>query len=478
MLIGAAEDFVKQPDPVLAKENMDLAALAGFDSVRVTAVWSGESEPSATELGLLQNASLAAQLTGIQLFVAVYPRGSRWTPLTEPARAQFAGFAAALARALPLVTNFIVGNEPNLNRFWMPQFNLDGSDAAAPAYAALLARTYDALKAVSPRINVIGGALAPRGEDRQSSARHTQSPPRFISDLGIAYRASRRTAPLMDMFAFHPYQGGSPTVPRPNSKAVGISDYGRLVALLGRAFDGTRQLGSRLPILYAEYGVESQIPPHLAILYTGREPTTTRPVDEATQAAYYRQAIELAHCQPTVRGIILFHVADEQPLEGWQSGVFYADRGPKTNLATVRNVLAESRRGALVRCTGVVHVPLKARLVFPSSASVAARRLGVTVQCDINCAYRARLERLPRSSPTLTVRGRATANVARRTSLARKRLAPGLYRFRVSVAATIPRSKPIVRVSRPFRVGAATRRAASRRARVTERRPKRGRQTP
>ena len=34
----------------------------------------------------------------------------------------------------------IVGNEPNLNRYWLPQFNDDGIDAAAPAYETLLAR--------------------------------------------------------------------------------------------------------------------------------------------------------------------------------------------------------------------------------------------------------------------------------------------------------------------------------------------------
>ena len=41
----------------------------------------------------------------------------------------------------------IVGNEPNLNLFWMPQFDPSGGDAAAAAYEQLLATTYDALEA-------------------------------------------------------------------------------------------------------------------------------------------------------------------------------------------------------------------------------------------------------------------------------------------------------------------------------------------
>ena len=62
---------------------------------------------------------------------------------------------------LPSVDDVIVGNEPNLNRFWLPQFNPDGTNAAAPAYLALLARSYDALKAVDPTVRVWGGASLP-----------------------------------------------------------------------------------------------------------------------------------------------------------------------------------------------------------------------------------------------------------------------------------------------------------------------------
>ena len=457
MLIGVADDFVKQPDPALAKMNMDLAALAGFDSLRVTAAWSpGQTSPSPTELELLRNAAIAAQLGGMQLFLAVYPRGSSVTPLTDAARGEFASFAASIARSIPLVTHFIVGNEPNLNRFWMPQFNLDGTDAAAPAYAALLARTYDALKAVSPRVTVIGGALAARGEDNPSSTRHTQSPGRFISDLGDAYRASGRKRPLMDVFAFHPYPPGAgapPTVPHPNSRAIGLADYGRLVALLGRAFDGTAQRGSTLPILYAEFGVESQIPLERAPFYTGKEPASTRPVDEATQATYYRQAIELAHCQPTVRGIFYFLVVDEQPLERWQSGAYYTDYAPEGNLETRRLVSDASRRGRLTRCSRPLGVPLKPLVRFPAPAAITAGRTAIRLTCDLNCSYVARLERMPARSAVVTVRGRAVADRVRNISFARRTLSPGLYRFRVQVAAMLPGAAPVARSSRSFRAG-------------------------
>ena len=208
----------------------------------------------------------------------------------------------------------IVGNEPNLNRFWLPQFNPDGTDAAAPAYLALLARSYDALKAVDPAMRVWGGALAPRGVDRPGTGRDTHSPVAFLKDMGTAYRASGRTLPIMDGLAFHPYadsSGQSPDTPHPNSTTIGLADYDRLIQTLATAFDGSAQAGSALPVLYDEFGVESQIPAGKAKPYTGAEPATTSPVDEITQGAYYAQALQLAFCQPNVIGILLFHSQDE-----------------------------------------------------------------------------------------------------------------------------------------------------------------------
>ena len=121
MVVGAAEDIVKQPDLVAAKAQMTLVRLAGLDSVRVTAIWDpGQTRLSTTETAVFRNVVAAAQLSGIRVIVSVYHFGSRTTPLTDEARADFARFAAAIARAFPSVREFVIGNEPNLNRFWLP----------------------------------------------------------------------------------------------------------------------------------------------------------------------------------------------------------------------------------------------------------------------------------------------------------------------------------------------------------------------
>ena len=100
----------------------------------------------------------------------------------------------------------IVGNEPNLNRFWMPQFDVRGKGASAPAYLRLLAATRTTRSRRPRRTSrVWGGALAPRGIDRPYTGRDTISPTRFLRELGEAYRKSSRAEPIMDGFSFHPY---------------------------------------------------------------------------------------------------------------------------------------------------------------------------------------------------------------------------------------------------------------------------------
>ena len=158
----------------------------------------------------------------------------------------------------------------------------------------------------------------------------------------------------MDALALHPYEDNSSVAPidgvHPNSTTIALADYDKLVTLLGSVFAGTAQRGSTLPIYYDEFGVETQIPPAKAGLYTGQEPVmTVKPVPEAVQGAYYRQAVELAFCQPNVRGMFLFHAIDEPDLNRWQSGLFYVDRSAKSDLGRVRAAISQAHRGVVAK---------------------------------------------------------------------------------------------------------------------------------
>jgi hypothetical protein len=457
MMFGTADDVVKSQDTSVAHAQMDLLKLAGMDTVRVTTIWKpGEKELAPVEAIVLRNAVDAGKIAGVRVVVTVMHAGSRTTPLTPEAQQEFATFTADVARRLPGVRDFIVANEPNLNRFWMPQYDpLNGASVSAGAYVSLLAQTYDAIKAVRPFTTVYGGALAPRGIDRPGTGRDTHSPTKFIRDMGAAYRASGRAVPIMDAFAFHPYADNSsqpPDFPHPNSTVIGIADYGKLVALLAEAFDGTAQHGSTLPILYDEFGVETTIPGEKERLYVGNEPTTTKPVDDATQAAYYRKGLELSFCQPNVLGYLTFHAVDEKERLAWQSGLYYADGSPKASLAAVRTSFGDARRGIVAQCEGLQLTP-QMSIVFPSAARLKQRSFKVTFSCPIDCSYTIRLERLPYLTPVVVRAGSAIGRTqyAQNYRFARP-LARGTYRFAVHAEAVMNAGPPFDATSAALRI--------------------------
>jgi hypothetical protein len=353
--VGVLEDAVKWSDPKLADERVAFANRAGFNALNVTTAWTpGQTKPDPGELEILRNVAKASQSNRLQLLITVYAPRPRYAPMSDALQTQYADYLATLARELPSADGFAVWNEPNLNTFWLYQYDAAGKDIAAPAYTSLLARTYDALKAVSPRIKVYGGNLGPRGFEDPESPRPTHSPTQFIRDMGTAYRASGRTKPIMDVFALHPYQTRSTIPPdQPHTGAsLGFGDYDKIVALLGEAFDGTAQPGSKLPIAYTEFGVQSIIPPSAQAPYTNlQSPLARDAVPEKTQADYYKQAFETAACQPNVIAVYIFHLFDEADLNRWQSGPYYTDTKPKSSLDAIASAAKKAREGKLADCS-------------------------------------------------------------------------------------------------------------------------------
>jgi len=331
--IGAVEDVAIWSSNPAAE--MNLAKTTGFDTIRMTAQWStGMTKLPGLQMGRIQQAAMAANARGIQPILAIYNQASSSTPADPTSRQQFVQFAVDAVRQLPWISTFIVGNEPNYSYYWAPQAG------AAAAYEQLLAATYDAIKAVRPSATVVGGALDPHA---------SHAPGAFIQDLGAAYRASGRTTPIMDVFDLHIYPDNSTLPPSMvhAGPALGAGDYPKLVSLLGKAFDGTAQKGSTLPILYGEFGIESAIPAGTPG-YSGTE--TAKTVDESTQGAYWVQAVKLAVCQPNVIGILNFHVSDESSLAGWQSGPFYSDGSPKASFPAFHDAIAYAHAGTLTSC--------------------------------------------------------------------------------------------------------------------------------
>jgi hypothetical protein len=332
----------------------------------------------------------------MRIVLGVYGRAGD-APGSQSTREDYCRFVRNVLLRYGEIRDVVIWNEANSPSFWRQQRN------AAAEYAALLARCWDYLHRMRDDINVIS-----------STAPH-QDPGTFLARVGAAYRASGRLVPLMDAFAFHPYGENSQTPPdfaHPLGTSVGLADYAKLVRVLGESFDGTAQRGSTLPIVYEEFGVESQIPKNKLGRYKGTEPKATRPVPEKTQAAYYKQAIQLAFCQPTIRALILFHVFDEPARLGWQSGLYYADSRPKASLPRVRRSIAESRRGVVDRCRGLALTPRVLKLKWPHGRITGTKPVKIALTCSIDCAYTARIEPASRGGKALaTVRGRAVGKV-------------------------------------------------------------------
>jgi hypothetical protein len=257
------------------------------------------------------------------------------------------------------VNYVVIWNEPNNPRFWQPQYDANGLAAAPAAYEKLLAQCYDLLHLVRPTVNVIAPS-APRGNDDPLSSRPSISPVVWWTDVAQAYKASGRTAPIFDTVGHNPYpdtSAESPTAEHPGG-TIGEGDYDKLVSVLTDGFTGTAQPvpGAGLQIWYMEDGFQTRVDPAEQRFYVGHEtdawaipadgpargPTSTSPLDQATQLA---DALTLAYCQPDVGAFFNFLLADEPRLEGWQSGLLWANWTPKPAYAEFARTVAQLRTG-------------------------------------------------------------------------------------------------------------------------------------
>jgi hypothetical protein len=262
--------------------------------------------------------------------------------------------------------------------------------------------------------------------------------------MGKAYRESGRKLPIMDAFAFHPYLEHAdlpPTYKHYSPRIMTIADYGRLVSILGRAFDGTAQAGSKIPIVYAEFGVESRIPTALLPAYTGAEPATTRPVNELLQARYYAKAMQMAACQPTVRSFFVFRLIDEPQRGGWQSGLFYANGSAKASLPGVEAAARRLRERAPQGCATIL-APRPLVSFFPvrkPSARFPTVK-PISLLCDADCSYEVRL--LHRGRVFADRKGTAIAGIRKHIAVTPQLLPRGPYRMTITVTATAYQANP------------------------------------
>ena len=199
---------------------------------------------------------------------------------------------------IPGLKHVIVGNESNLNLFWLPQFGPRGPGRRPRrATKQLLAKTYDTVKRAAPKVEVIGGALAHSGTDKPepgaTPTRRRSSSSTWARPTGPRSGRSRSWTRLPTTRTW-----SAPTC-RPHSgtwvgKTLTIADYGKLVSVLKPLRStGRRQKGSTLPLVYDEFGVESAGARRQLRVQRERAGDHA-PGTETTQARYYEEGFRLA----------------------------------------------------------------------------------------------------------------------------------------------------------------------------------------
>jgi len=433
----------------------------GLKEVRITVEWDPAHPTTINNQAYLESMLPVATLRGVRVVFSVQPAKARSVTGTPNGTQQFAAFVTQLAQTFPTVKDFIIGNEPNLSRFWAPQYTSSGRSAAPAAYEGLLARSYDALKAVSPTNNVIGLGLSPRGNDMPRAAGNiSHSPVKFLRGLGQAYRASRRSRPLMDTFAFHPYpkRDVDPLAkgyPWPNA---GVPNLGRIKQAFFDAFHGTAQrtFEQGLKMKLDEVGWQVGVVPSAQDAYFGTE--SIRPTSEGVQAAIYAGLVRQVACDPSVDSVLFFGLQDEPNLDRWQSGLMRADGTPRASYDSVKATLAQTGGRCLGRMQGWRH---SMRLEGVSASFPRLGRLpsranswSLVARAEEDALFDAGIHRFNgrRGARVLTATGLLEGHKGRLVRLPSRRLAPGRYVFSIRFRAAMNPARFERLTGRPFTV--------------------------
>jgi hypothetical protein len=330
----------------------------GYTQLRMTVQWDATNPAVIPAQAGIAAAVDCAALTNVSVVLAVYPARPSAIGSSDAAQQSFASFVALVGQAFPHVKTFVVGNEPNVNRFWQPQF-VNGQDAAAKDYEHTLAYAYDALKAARPDAIVWGPAISSRGnDDANATSNPSHSPVRFIAEMAAAYKASGRAKPIFDGFDMHPYPPVQDTAPfsKPfDWPQGGAANLDRIERALWDGFYGTAQWPrtvTSIPINLDEAGEQTDVKSTShAGAYTYSATENVTPIDETTQADNYVELARIAECSGVAATLFYFPLIDDTDILGFQSGQLYADGAQKKSYAAVKQEIIASNGG---QCHGAV----------------------------------------------------------------------------------------------------------------------------
>ena len=252
---------------------------------------------------------------------------------------------------LPRVSRWSIWNEPNQAGWLSPQSVRRNGRViafAAHRYRALAKAAIRALDASGHGSDqILLGETAPLGRTSGPLARRPLPPVKFISELfcltsrGGPQRGAqakrngcRRPGKLaVDGFAHHPYTPLASRAPRSRALPgwITIATAGRLKTLLDRGARAGRVPG-RLPILYTEYGFQTNPPDRFG-------------VSLAKQARHINESDWIAYRDPRVKSVAQYKLVDDQAAEHFQTGLRFYNGVAKPSYSAYRLPIWVSRRG-------------------------------------------------------------------------------------------------------------------------------------
>lgn len=262
---------------------------------------------------------------------------------------------------LPRVSRWSVWNEPNQGGWLRPQYvRLAGRlvPRSPVVYRALVRAALKGLAASGHRRDdILLGETAPLGRVTGATATRPIAPGDFLratlclDERGRGLTGARARALDCSGFrrlavtgiAHHPYtRGGSqPPTAKGGATEITISSVSRLKTIVRQAAE-RRRIPARLPILYTEYGFQTN------------PPDTLFGVSLGDQAAYLNHSDFIAYRDPGVHAVAQYELRDEKNLGGFQTGLRFLDGTVKPAFAAYRMPIWVARSGRRLRVWGQI----------------------------------------------------------------------------------------------------------------------------
>jgi hypothetical protein len=315
--------------------NLDRAAAAGGSVIHTTANWAviaptkpanaASGDDPAYHLNDLDELVYNASTRGIRVMIDIngtpkWANGGLSPNHMPKSVSTLQTFAKMLATRYNgrsghgSVSMYSVWNEPNLGLFLLPQFS--GTKIVSPAnYAKLFKAAYAGIKSGNSLAKVAIGETSARGRDKPLGGTSDSVAPATFAKLLAQQKGLK-----FDAWAHHPY----PTAPNlPPTQKVRYPNV-TLSTLPQFEKDLKTWFHRAVPIWITEYGHETK-------------PGEPKGVSNSVQAAWAKQALQIAAKDPNVQMFIWFTFRDSAG-NPWQSGLEGPTGAPKPSYAAFRSV--------------------------------------------------------------------------------------------------------------------------------------------